>query len=177
MSNICLKNNGKLSFDTKENSNIFKSYIAKFADNFFENLPPSPKIYGIDSLYSYYMKLNLESDEYSFSNISVETVLDLLLNVEPSKAAGIDDISGKFIRDGANDLALPITQLCNLSIKLSSFPSDCKIAKLKPIFKKGLKLAPKNFRPLSLLPLVSKIIEKLIHEQTEKYLSTYKILY
>ena len=49
-------------------------------------------------------------------------------------------------------------------MKYSIFPTDCKIAKLKPLFKKGSKTAPKNYRPISLLPLILKIIEKLIHD-------------
>ena len=57
------------------------------------------------------------------------------------------------------------------------FPEKCKIAKLKPLFKKGNKLEPKNYRPISLLPLVSKIIEKIIHSQTQAYLDSNKILY
>ena len=44
------------------------------------------------------------------------------------------------------------------------FPSECKIAKLKPLFKKGSKTDPKNYRPISLLPLVSKLIETVIHD-------------
>ena len=58
--------------------------------------------------------------------------------------------------------------IMNLSIKLSTFPEECKIAKLKPIFKKGARTDPKNYRPISLLPLVSKIVEKSIHFQINK---------
>ena len=72
---------------------------------------------------------------------------------------------------------MPITQLCNLSIKFSHFPKDCKVAKLKPLYKKGTKTDPKNFRPISLLPIVSKIIEKVIHDQTMNYLTENSILY
>ena len=57
------------------------------------------------------------------------------------------------------------------------FPTDCKIAKLKPLFKKGSRTAPKNYCPISLLPLISKIIEKVIHDQMQKYLDDYNILY
>ena len=74
-------------------------------------------------------------------------------------------------------LVEPITKLCNLSIKLSTFPDDCKIAKLKPLFKKGSKIDPQNYRPISLLPLISKIIEKVIHIQTQEYLNKHNILY
>ena len=86
-----------------------------------------------------------------------------------SKASGIDKISAKFIKDRAIILALPISQIFNLSIKLS-FPDDFKISKLKPLFKKGSKIDPKNYRPISLLPIVSKILEKLVHDQTQNYL-------
>ena len=71
------------------------------------------------------------------------------------KAAGIDDLSEKILKDGANILAKPISELCNLSIKFSLFPTDCQIAKLKPLFKKGSTTLPKNYRPISLLLLIS----------------------
>ena len=67
--------------------------------------------------------------------------------------------------------------MCNLSISLSSFPDDCKIDKLKPLYKKEAKTKPKNYRPISLLPLISKLIEKVIHSQTQNFLDTNMILY
>ena len=89
----------------------------------------------------------------------------------------MDNLSGKFLKDGSSVLAKPISQICNLSIKYSKFPTDCKIAKLKPLFKKGSKTTPKNYRPISLLPLISKIIEKIIHDQTQIFLDENNILY
>ena len=59
---------------------------------------------------------------------------------------------------------MSINQICNLSIKFSHFPKDSKVAKLKPLYKKGTKANPKNFRPISLLPIVSKTIQKVIHD-------------
>ena len=58
---------------------------------------------------------------------------------EVNKAAGIDKILGRFLKNGADTLATPVTQICNLSIKLSHFSHDCKLAKLKPLYKKGSK--------------------------------------
>ena len=84
--------------------------------------------------------------------MSEETVLKLLKDLDENKAAGLDNLSGKFLKDGATVLATPISQICNLSIKYSPFPSDCKIAKSKPFFKKGSKTATRNYRPISLLP-------------------------
>ena len=64
------------------------------------------------------------------------------------------------------------TDLCNLSISLSSFTDDCKIVKLKPLYKKEAKKA-KNYRSISLLPLIS----KAIHNQTQIFFDTNMILY
>ena len=74
-------------------------------------------------------------------------------------------------------LALPLCNLVNLSIKQSLFPDQCKIAKLKPLFKKGSKSDPTNYRPISLLPAVSKIIEKTIQIQTQENLDKNDLLY
>ena len=69
----------------------------------------------------------------------------ILLSLDTSKAAGMDQIPAKFLRDGAEVLALPLRNIINLSIKLSTFPEECKIAKLKLIFKKGARTDPKSY--------------------------------
>ena len=100
-----------------------------------------------------------------------------LKSVEVRKAAGIDQILGKFLKDGARILAKPISELCNLSMALGSFLDACKIAKVKPLFKKGSKTDPSNYRRISLLPLLSKVFERVALDQTEEFLSLNKILY
>ena len=114
---------------------------------------------------------------FQLSEMSPEKRLSILKGLNPSKAAGIDDLIDKFLKDGAHVLAQPISQLCNLSIKLHSLPRNCKIAKVKPLFKKGSKTNPQNYRPISLLPLLSKIIERIVHDQTEEFLSKNKLRY
>ena len=57
------------------------------------------------------------------------------------------------------------------------FPNACLVTKLKPIFKKGKKVNPSNYRPIPLLPLISKIIDKVVHGQSNEFLSDNKILY
>ena len=61
----------------------------------------------------------------------------LLKNAEFTKAAEINKISGKYLKDGVRILAKLVSELCNLSMILGSFPDACKIAKIKPLFKKG----------------------------------------
>ena len=71
-----------------------------------------------------------------------------------SKGAGLDNLAGKSLKEGASILASPLTDLCNLSVSLSSFPDECKIAKLKPFHKKEAKTKSKSYRPITLLPLI-----------------------
>ena len=93
-----------------------------------------------------------------------------MTNIESSKATGVDKLSGRFLKDGANILAKLISALYNLSISQGVFPSVFKVAKLKPIFKKEKKTDPSNYRPISLLPSFSKITERVIHDQTNAFL-------
>ena len=60
---------------------------------------------------------------------------------------------------------MPITQICNLSIKFSHFPKDCKVAKLRLLLKKGTKTDTKNFRPNTFLPIAPKIIKKVLRDK------------
>ena len=69
-------------------------------------------------------------------------MFNTLKNVEVTKAAGIDKISGKFLKDGVRIQAKPISELYNPSMALGSFPDACKIAKVKPPSKKGSKTDP-----------------------------------
>ena len=74
----------------------------------------------------------------------------MILKTNANKAPGIDKLPGIFIKDGADLLAAPLTQLINLSISTSTFPDAFKIAKLIALFKKGCKTDPKNYRPICL---------------------------
>ena len=78
-----------------------------------------------------------------------------------TEAANIDDLLRRFSKDAAVILAKSVTKICTLSIKSVIFPDPCKLAKLKPIFKKGSGMDPSNYKPTSLIPFISKILRKL----------------
>ena len=74
--------------------------------------------------------------------------------LKASKAAGIDKLLGKFLKDSSLVLTWPIFQLCDISNNFNSFLRSWKIAKVKPLLKKGSNTYPQNYRPFSLLPLL-----------------------
>ena len=71
-------------------------------------------------------------------------LIDIIEKIDTNKAAGIDGLSCIFLNDGAKILSKPITDSINLSISLSTVADSCKVAKLKPLFKKGSKFEPKT---------------------------------
>ena len=141
-----------------------------------KQLPPPKNRFDLKSVEKYYSSFNISENKLSFERVSRESVLKTLKNLYTNKASDMDNI-GKFLKDGAKILTVPISQICNLSISRSTFPDACKMAKLKPLFEKGSKTDTKNFRPISLLPLISKVIERILYDQTMEFLSNNKILY
>ena len=139
-------------------------------------MPTGANKFDINSVREFYKPLNLTEDPFHFTKVSEKTILDFLKELKTNKATGIDNLSGRFVKDGSKVLATPLAQICNLSIKLSTVPDERKIAKLKPLYKKGKKTDPKNYRPISLLPVISRILAKVIHDQTMDFLTKKNIL-
>ena len=134
-------------------------------------MPTGPDRFDINSVRKFYKPLNLEEDSFHFTKVSEETISDFLNELKTNKATGIDNLSDRFLKDESNVLATPRAQICSLSIKLSVVPDECKIGKLKPLHEKGKKTDPKNYRPIFLLLVVSKILEKVIHDQTMDFIT------
>ena len=167
-----------MAFDPFAISEVFQKFYSNLANSLVDKFPAAVNKFGLHSVEVYYKNVfHLQENIFIFHTIESSSVLKLLKNMDVNKAARIDNTSGRFLKDGSDILAIPVTQICNLSIKLSHFPHDCKLAKLKPLYKKRSKTDPKKYRPISLLPIVSKIIEKIIHDQTMEYLTDNKILY
>ena len=139
-----------------------------------KKLPKPPNKFTLNTVFQHYKGI-IQSDSFNLDTVSENTILTILKNTNICKAAGLD--SGCFLKDGAEVLAKPITDLCNLSITSGKIPDSRKIAKLKPIYKKGSLTEASNYRPISLLPLISKVIEKVIHDQTSAFLEIQEIYY
>ena len=122
-SNICLKDKNQIVFNDIKNCSIFKNYFSSLAQNLVSKLPLSPNIFTESKIASYYNN-NVMSKDLNFQLLetSPEKMSSILKGLNPSKDAGIDNLSGEFLKDGAHVLAQPISQLCNLSIKLKTDP-------------------------------------------------------
>ena len=118
-SNICLEKDKIISFDSKTNCETFKKYFVNIAKELLNKLPTPTNKFGTDSINKYYNHLNILDKSFSFKSTTEKVVLKFLQDIEPSKSPGIDNVNGKFLKDGSSLLTNPITKLFNLSIKLS----------------------------------------------------------
>ena len=162
-SNIYLKDKNEIVFNATKNHSIFKKYFSSLSQNLVSKLPLSPNIFNESKIASYYDN-NAVSKYLNFQllEMSPEKILSVLKGLNPSKAAGIDNLSGKFLKDGAHVLARLISQLCNSSIKFNSFPSSCKIAKVKPLLKKALRPILKTTALFHSSPCYQKLLKGLL---------------
>ena len=95
---------------------------------------------------------------------------------QTQKSTGHDNISTMFIRNNKAALIKPISILINKSLEIGIVPDACKIAKVTPIYKSKDKESFTNYRPISLLPSLSKVLEKVVHKRVYHFMNKNKIL-
>jgi hypothetical protein len=100
-------------------------------------------------------------------------ITNIISNLTNS-SAGHDDFYAKALTAAVESLLTPLTHVCNLSIQSGQIPSQLKIAKITPIFKSGDKELFSNYRPISVLPVISKIFEKLVYNRLSEYVDKKK---
>ena len=113
---------------------------------------------------------------FTIAPITSEFVSKYIIQLNSNKATGLDKISARMIKDAATVITPSITKLFNLSIQETIFPTIWKTARIIPIYKSGDKQDPTNYRPISILPTISKILEKAIYMQLSTYPEGNKLL-
>ena len=142
-----------------------KTDIANQLNKFFTYIGPTlaKKCGKTQRSYKDWMK-NTCSSQLNLSQISPFKVLDELYGLDCAKAVGHDGLSISYLVKAADFIYQPLTHIFNTSIASSIFPDEMKIAKVIPLFKSGDRCTTSNYRPISLLPPLSKIFEKIICE-------------
>ena len=99
-----------------------------------------------------------------------------LTHIGPSLANNIPQLSVRLLKEAGPVIIPSLTHIVNLSIGSGCFPDKWKIFKVLPVYKEDIKSDPNNYRPISILPIVSKIIEKVIFNQRYEYLTSNNLL-
>ena len=111
-------------------------------------------------------KLNISDNTPSIHGIKLNPneVKDILQNLQIGKSSGPDGINNRILKELSSELANPLCSLFNSSLSSGSFPSSWKEANVTPIFKKDDASNVSNYRPISLLNTIGKVMEKLVHK-------------
>ena len=112
----------------------------------------------------------LTQQEWSLEKFTETEVFKVVQNINVSKSSGMENISSFVVKEVFTILIAEITHLFNLSVECSAFPEAWKDALVIPIPKAGNLSKVQNYRPISLLPLPGKLLEKLVHKQLSGYL-------
>ena len=107
---------------------------------------------------------------------SPQEVFKEINSLNLNKSPGLDGIFAYFTELASDIIAVPLSILCNLSFSEDVFPNFMKNVKVIPLFKTGSKSELSNYRPISLLPSLSKVVEKLIYSRLIYYLNKNSIL-
>ena len=118
-------------------------------------------------------QLNSLMSDISFT---INDVLYELSKINTNKSAGPDELHPRLLYELKNEIALPLHHIFMLSLNESHVPNDWKVAHVVPIFKKGDKSSPGNYRPVSLTSIVCKLFETLIRKQLVDHLESNKLL-
>ena len=153
--------------------------IADVLNNFFSSIGPklASKFQTKDD--NSFMKFMGESNERSMflHETNPNEVQKLIENLKIKKSAGFDELSAKFLNICAPYISEPLSIIFNASIVNGIYPDLLKTARVTPIYKKGTKSDPSNYRPISVLSQVNKVYEKILHKRLYKYLTKFEILY
>lgn len=108
-----------------------------------------------------------------FESTTPDEIIYVIDNsVKIGKATGYDQISPKIIKEIKHEIAIPLTYLFNKTLSNGIYPDELKIAKIKPLFKTGDSTNCNNYRPIAILPIISKIFETIIKTRICSFLYT-----
>ena len=166
-------------FEDNEHRITDRQEIADRFNNFFTNI--GPKLSNAipssgNQSYKNYLSKNINS-VFEFHTIDSQSITDVIKDMTPKSSCGIDEISSKLLKKISHIISPVLTITINQSITTGIFPDKLKIAKVLPLHKKGANNIFDNYRPISLLPVISKVFEKIVFKQLYDYFLTKKLLY
>ena len=161
--------NSKDIYDECDIANSFNKYFVDVGPNLAKNIQLGTKPFA-----SYLSKTQhyIQNTNLTFSEL--ETAY---FSVNKNKAPGYDDISSNVILNCYNEIKYLLFHIFNKSITTGIFPEALKIAQITPIFKTGDEYILTNYRPISVLPVFSKILERIMYNGIYNYLTKHQLLY
>ena len=161
--------NGCLVSEPHTIANKFNDYFSNIGNNLAKKIPPASC-----SFQDFLTERNVES--IFLKPVQSKEILDIIMSMK-NGSPGVDGIPAAVLKHVAYDIMNPLVHVCQLSLSEGYFPSELKIAKVIPLYKANDPSMFNNYRPISLLSVFSKILEKLMYDRLYQYLVKFKLLY
>ena len=142
--------------DPTEIANSFNDYFTSIAENILKK-----RKYNGNKSFKDYLKIPL-ANSFVLYPCDEKEIKTLIVQLKESKALGPNSIPTDILHLIQDEISMPLSKIFNLSFDTGSHPDRLKTSKTIPIFKKGSRLETSNYRPISLLSNVNKILEKLM---------------
>ena len=168
-----LQEDNKILTSSDEIAESMNQYFCTIGQKLSEKIPhaENPLLRGDISL-------NKNSNRFQFRAITPADLMKAMQNIKVSKSFGTDGISSYFfLKIGMPVLAPVLSTIFNKSISEGLFPNNWKVARVSPIYKEGPTENRSNNRPISVLPVVSRLFEKTIFDQLYAYFDDNKLFY
>ena len=159
-----LKINNQLTSDAATIANHFNLHFAEVGTKLVNNLPPT------SHNFKEYLPLPSSNSLY-FNPTSPLEIKRIITDLKSKNCSGIDGIPSKVLKCTPDNILWAVAHIFNLSLSNGEFIDAFKVAKVVPVFKKDSTYDVSNYRPISLLPVFSKILEKLVHKRFVSFLT------
>ena len=155
-----------------------RSRIASFFNSHFVNIgkTTSENVQQSTNHFTDFLR-NPNPNSMYLEPVLPSEIIEILAKLKPKASYGHDEISTKLIKDSIQYIIEPLTHIINRSFETGIVPTPLKIAKVVPIYKTSAADDIKNYRPISLLPAFSKILEKIMYNRLMSFLNRNNILY
>ena len=114
---------------------------------------------------------------FSFKEVTPVEIYSLIKQLKKKKSTGCDNLPVVFLKDAKDEIKEPLAYIINLSMRNGVVPTGWKTARITPVYKSGPRSQFNNYRPISILPIVSKIAERIVHKQLMNFLEENNLLY
>ena len=162
--------NNRTITDPTTMSNAFNNYFTSIAEKTKSNIKFSPKHYT-----DYLSSTN--TNTFFLTPTDKNEIAFIISSLDFHKSSGPNSIPVKILKLLKNDISQQLSDIFNMSYLTGQFPSVLKIAKVIPIHKKQSKVDYANYRPISLLSNIEKIIEKLMYKRLSNFLDINNLIY
>ena len=168
-----LFHNGTLHNKPREVADCQNQFFVNKVRLIRENMPPPVS----DPLAKLRLLMSNQSCHFSLQPVHPDEISKLIKELKNTTAVGLDTIDTGIIKLIHAEIVPALTHIVNLSISSRKFPDFWKSTKIIPLHKKGDKLNPRNYRPVAIIPIFSKILERVVFSQIIRYLSENQLLH